>query len=82
MNTGAILKQLKAERTRIEVAIKTLEALGNDVARKPGGAKESPTSFIYGANEARGGRRTMSPAARKKLSLMMKKRWAGRRGKT
>jgi len=35
------------------------------------------TTRTAGANKA--GRRKMSPAARKRISMMMKKRWAARR---
>jgi hypothetical protein len=79
MNTKAILGELKQERNRLHKAIAALEVLGDvAVARKPGRPKESPTSFNFGANKARGGRK-MSAAARRKISEMMKKWWAQRR---
>lgn len=81
MNIKAILSELKAERTRLDRAIAALEALNNNVARKPGRPKGSATTFDFGANvsKGRGGRRKMSAAGRRKISEMMKKRWAARR---
>jgi len=68
METRTILAQLRSERERLDKAITALESLDgiSAAAVKP---KVAP------------GRRrgTMSPAARKRLSEMMKKRWAERR---
>jgi hypothetical protein len=70
MNTTKLIKDLRAEERRIERAITALEALSSDGA----GSQITRTA---GANKA--GRRKMSPAARKRISIMMKKRWAARR---
>ena len=70
MDTTRLVRDLRGERGRIERAIAALEALGSDSAG-------SWTTRTAGANKA--GRRTMSPAARKRISMMMKKRWAARR---
>jgi hypothetical protein len=80
MNIKGILGELKAERTRIDQAIQALEALDNNVARKPG-RPMGGTSFEFGANvsKGRGGRRKMSAAGRRKISETMKARWAARR---
>ena len=80
MDIKGILSELNQERNRLDKAIGALEALDSNVARKPG-RPMGGTSVEFGANvsKGRGGRRTMSPAARKKISLMMKKRWAARR---
>ena len=80
MNTKAILSELKRERNQLDKAIAALVALNNDVARKPGRPK-SGTSFEFEENVSKGhgGRRKMSAAGRRKISEMMKKRWAARR---
>ncbi len=79
MDIKSILTELKAERTRIDRAITALEAL-NGVTRESGKPKGG-TSFEFGANVSkdRGGRRKMSAAGRRKISEMMKSRWAARR---
>ena len=70
MNTTKLIRDLRGEKGRIERAIAALEALS-------GNSTGSQTTRTAGANKA--GRRTMSPAARKRISMMMKKRWAARR---
>jgi hypothetical protein len=70
MDTTRLIRNLLGEKVRIERAIAALEALGSDST----GSQPMRTA---GANKA--GRRKMSPAARKRISLMMKKRWAARR---
>lgn len=73
MNTKLILNELKQERSRLDKAIAALEAL-NGVAPKPG------TSFEFGQNVKKGRRKgKMSAAGRRKISEMMKARWAARR---
>jgi hypothetical protein len=65
MDASALLSQLKAERDRIDQAIAALESLdGNQQAV----ATQTKTTS--------GGRRTMSAAARKRISMAAKKRWA------
>lgn len=71
MNIAAIVSELKAERTRIERAIVALEGLSsNGVA---------PTAAPRQASAQR--RNHLSAAGRKRISEMMKKRWAERRKK-
>ena len=70
MNTTKLIRNLLGEKGRIERAIAALEALGSDGAA-------SQTTRTAGPNKA--GRRKMSSAARKRISEMMKKRWAARR---
>jgi hypothetical protein len=70
MDTARLVRDLRAEKGRIERAITALEALSSDGAG-------SQTTRTAGAKKA--GRRKMSPAARKRISMMMKKRWAVRR---
>jgi len=68
MDTNRILAELRAERGRINQAISALEAVSSTgrgrVGRPPGAARKA----------SRRGR--MSPAARRKLSRLLKQRWA------
>jgi hypothetical protein len=64
MDTTSLLSQLRAERNRIDKAISALESLdGNTPTAAP-------------AKAARPGRRTMSPAARKRIAAAQRRRWA------
>jgi hypothetical protein len=67
MDIQQILSDLRSERDRIDAAIQALE--GGRKGRGPGRPVGS------------GKRRTMSPAARKRISEMMKLRWAERKKK-
>jgi len=72
MDIQNILGDLRAERDRIERAIAALEGLGSARRRgRPAGSK----------NVAKSPRRHMSAAARKRISEMMKQRWAERKKK-
>jgi hypothetical protein len=66
MTISNIVAELRAERDRIDQAIAALEGMG--------GARNGRRS--------RRGRRHMSAAARRKISQMMKKRWAERKRKS
>jgi len=67
----SIVNQLKEERDRLDRAIAALEGgSGRKRGRPPG------------SSSAVGPRRKMSAAARKKISEMMKKRWAERKRAT
>ena len=73
MDTAQILADLRAQRNRIDDAITALEALnGTKPLGKPATALDiklaSPTV-----------RRTMSPAARKKIAAALKARWAAKK---
>ena len=70
MDTARILTELRSERERIDRAITALEALDSTAA---------PTrqTTSQAAPKPRG--RRMSPAARKRMSQMMKNRWAQRK---
>ena len=70
MDTTRLVRDLRGEKVRIERAIAALEALNSDGAG-------SQTTRTAGPNKA--GRRKMSAAGRKRISMMMKKRWAARR---
>lgn len=73
MNIQEVLEDLKRERERLDAAIEALQGLGSGRKRGPGRPAGS------GAAKSRGGRRHMSAAARKRISEMMKKRWAERK---
>ena len=67
MNLEEILSELRSERDRLDQAISALEG-----GRKRAGRKPGPKP---------GGRRKrrLTPEGRRRLSEMMKKRWADRR---
>jgi hypothetical protein len=73
MDTTKLIRDLRAEKGRIERAIAALEVLGN------AGAGSRTARTATASRGAAAGRRKMSPAARKRISEMMKKRWAARR---
>lgn len=77
MDTRKIIVDLKAERDRINQAIAALESLDGTAAARSGAtavaAKNAPKQP---------GRRGLTPAGRRKLSAMMKARWAARRKQT
>jgi hypothetical protein len=68
MDIQQIVSDLRNERDRIDAAIRALE--GGKSGRGPGRPAGSGKK-----------RRTMSPAARKRISEMMKLRWAERKKK-
>jgi hypothetical protein len=68
MDTNRILAELRAERDRIDQAISALQAI-NSIGRRRAG-RPVKTAAI------RGRRGRMSAAARRKLSRLLKQRWA------
>ena len=72
MNIRKIVDQLKAERDRLDHAISALESIS------PNGASSGPIGKPIIRRRVR---RRLTAAGRKKLSDMMKKRWAERRKK-
>jgi hypothetical protein len=73
MDIQNILGDLKRERERLDRAIAALEGLGSGRRRgRPVGSKAT----------TKRPRRHMSAAARKRISEMMKQRWAERKRKT
>ncbi len=66
MQVSRILAELRSERERIDKAIAALTAL-----------ESTPTAASKGRQPGR--KRHMSAAARKRISEMMKKRWAERK---
>jgi hypothetical protein len=77
MDIQNILSNLRAERERIDRAIAALEGLGTTGPRRRG----RPVGSVNKASSGRP-RRHMSPAARKRISEMMKQRWAERKRKS
>jgi len=75
MDIQSVLTQLEAERDRVNHAIAALEILqGVSSAPRRG---RPPKNQQSGSVLSMPKKRTMSPAARKRISDMMKKRWAG-----
>ncbi len=72
LNIEEIVSQLKAKRNQIDHAIGALEELS------PNGATDAPQRQAKIGRQKRGG---LTAAGRKRLSEMMKKRWAERRKK-
>lgn len=68
MDTNRILSELRTERDRIDQAISALEAVNSTGHRKEGRLRRAA------ATQNR--RSRMSAAARRKLSRLMKERWA------
>ena len=70
MDTQQIVSALREERDRLEQAISALEGAGGGGrrGRKPGSA--------FGIGRPR---RRLSAAAKRRISIMMKKRWAERK---
>jgi hypothetical protein len=72
-----ILAELRSERARMDHAISALEGLVGPSAPRRGHPPKSQT-----APATRQKRRTMSAAARKRISEAMKQRWAKWKGKS
>ncbi len=73
MDIQSLLAELTRERDRIDKAISALSGLGSGSGRRPGRP--------VGSGKSTGKRRHMSAASRKRISEMMKKRWAERKRK-
>jgi hypothetical protein len=76
-----IVADLKEEMERIGTAIGLLEQSG--VVKKRRGRKPGSTNSVTAATapSTKAKRRGLTPAGRKRLSELMKKRWADRRKK-
>jgi hypothetical protein len=74
MDTRRIIVDLKAERDRINQAIAALESLDGTATAMP---RATTVAAKSAAKQPR--RRGLTPAGRRKLSAMMKARWAARR---
>lgn len=76
MDIQSILADLKRERDRLSAAIAALEGSGGRRRGRPAGSGKSNA-----APAGRRPRRHMSAASRKRISEMMKQRWAERKRK-
>lgn len=76
MDIQSILADLKRERQRLDTAITALEGSGPRRRGRPAGSGKSTVGRPAGRP-----RRHMSAAARKRISEMMKQRWAERKRK-
>lgn len=65
MNTEAIIKELEAERARLDHPIAALRGRNRGIGRPTGSTNVT--------------KRRLSSAARKRISEAMKKRWAARK---
>jgi hypothetical protein len=72
LNIATIVSELKAERNRIDRAVAALEGLSSN-------GTPSKTQSLRGIHSQKRGH--LTAAGRKRLSEMMKKRWAERRKK-
>lgn len=75
MNISEIVKQLKSERESLTKAIEALEGIeggSQGVARN----RSTPATKAKTAKQAKNG---LTPAGRKRLSQLMKKRWADKK---
>jgi hypothetical protein len=72
LDIHTIVKELKLERDRLDKAIAALD--GTDSATAP--QISSPAAKISAPSAGRG--RHLTPEGRKRLSNMMKKRWAAK----
>lgn len=72
MNIATILMELRAERDRIDQAISAIEPL-HQVGQRAG-RRGLPNKTQ--ASPSKRGRRRMSTVARRKLSQLLKQRWA------
>jgi hypothetical protein len=76
MDTAAILIELRTERERIDRAIAAIEGL--DSISRPKRGRPAKAAGTTGRPRRRN---RLSPEGRKRLSDMMKKRWAERKRK-
>ena len=77
MDIQSILADLKRERDRLNSAITALEGSGPRRRGRPAGSGAGSSA----AAAAKRPRRHMSAAARRRISEMMKQRWAERKRK-
>lgn len=75
MNSQQIVTELKAERSRLDRAIAALDGANTPRATV---ARQQPSSHDAGAPRKR---HHMTAAGRKRLSMLMKQRWAEKRKK-
>jgi len=81
MNTEEIVRQLQAERSRLDQAIQALQggSVPKKRGRKPGSTNAAAAAQPTPQTPRRRGRPPLTPAQKKRLSEQMKKRWAERK---
>jgi hypothetical protein len=79
MDIHNILADLRSERERLDRAISALEGLGSQARRRGRPAGSGHAAAAAGPKRKR---RHMSAASRKRISEMMKQRWAERKRKS
>lgn len=84
MDVLKMIAELRAERAQIEEAILTIERLaagtrGKRRGRPPKWMSSAPASSGPASEATPKPKRTMSPAARKKIALAQKKRWTAQK---
>ena len=79
MDTRTILRYLYQERNRLNQAIAAIEAIGSNHPAPTRGRPRGAASGV--AAPAKRRRHRISAAGRKRLSEMMKQRWAERKKK-
>lgn len=82
MDTNKILAELRSERERIDKAIAAVEALttgAGEAIVRPRATREAKATKPAPTKRAAEGKRTMSAAARRKISEAAKRRWAERK---
>jgi hypothetical protein len=71
MDTERILTELRSQRDRLNQAIAAIEGISSNGARRSRTARRSATTAL-----THRGRHHLSAAGRKRLSMLMKRRWA------
>lgn len=79
MDVTKMIAELRAERAQIEEAILTIERLAAGTRGKRRGRPPKWMSAAPIPDATTKPKRTMSPAARKKIALAQKKRWAAQK---
>ena len=74
MNLDRILTELKTERARLDKAIQALEGITPKAGPPAAGRRGRPPKTAE--TPPKRGRRTLSAAARKRISQAQKRRWA------
>jgi hypothetical protein len=77
MDIRRILGELRSEQEGLEKAIRALEPL-----QRPGTRHSNVVQMTKGQKRKTGGRKPMSAASRRRLSLVMKRRWAQRKAQS
>jgi hypothetical protein len=78
MNIQEIIKELTAERDRIDDAIRLLTGIGSTTIAKRRGRPPGPVKKMVTPTPAKK-KRTMSADGRKRIADAMRKRWAAKR---